>query len=219
MCGRYRAKGSASAVEQLWNAPATEAVVAALERREVRPTTKVAIARGDGAGGMTTLDAVRWGVQPEWSKRPLLNARSDKLDSSRLWKRLVGNSARRVLFIADGWYEWLRAEKASGARPQPFLHQVDEGALFAMAGLLDTAVVDGETVPAATIITTDAAGPAAQLHNRMPVVLPDLERQRAWLGDSLTPADVRELCTPLVDGVTVEPVSLGASQADQPQLL
>jgi putative SOS response-associated peptidase YedK len=82
-----------------------------------------------------------------------------------------------------------------------------------MAGLLDTAVLDGETVPAATIITTDAAGAAAKIHTRMPVVLPDLDRQLAWLRDDLTHADVAELCVPIADGVAAEPVDLPSGPA------
>jgi 2-polyprenyl-6-methoxyphenol hydroxylase-like FAD-dependent oxidoreductase len=64
------------------------------------------------------LEAVRWGIQPEWSNRPLLNARSDKLASSRTWKHLATDPAHRVLFLADGWYEWLRAEKKTKGAPR-----------------------------------------------------------------------------------------------------
>jgi len=118
------------------------------------------------------------------------------------------------LFITDGYYEWLRPEHRSrDSRAQPFLHLIDGGRLFAMAGLLDVAVVDGESVPAATIVTTDAAGEAARIHTRMPVVLPDPERQTAWLRDDLTLDDVVELCAPLGDGLAVEPTELPSSAA------
>jgi len=190
---------------------ADEAAASTLERLEVRPTTQVAVLRHDGDG--MRLDAVRWGVQPTWSKRPVLNARSDKLTTSRLWKRLAGDAGRRVLFVADGWYEWLHPEKRGSARPQPFLHQVGGGRLFAMAGLLDVAVINDEKVPAATIVTTDAVGEAARLHHRMPVVLPDTDAQRAWLAPDLSPTDVVALCAPLAADVSIEPVTLGAQAA------
>lgn len=218
MCGRYRAGATGADVEKLWKVPANEAAEAAeaaLERREVRPTTTVAVL-GAGDEG-PRLEAVRWGMSPPaWSKnqRPLLNARSDKLASSALWKRMAADSGGRVLFIADGWYEWLRPEKkSSGVKAQPFLHVVDGGSVFAMAGLLGEADIDGSRVPAATIITTDAAGAAARIHHRMPVVLPDRERQMAWLRDDLSLDDVVELCAPLADRVSAEPVELGSRPA------
>jgi putative SOS response-associated peptidase YedK len=208
MCGRYRASASAGDIEKLWKVPANETADAALDRREVRPTTTVAIVRAGDDG--PRMEAVRWGVQPEWSRRPLLNARSDKLASSRLWKRLAADPSRRVLFIADAWYEWLRKGEQPNKGPKPaFTHLVNGGEPFAMAGLLDVAQIDGQEVPAATIVTTDAAGPAADLHDRMPVVFPDDASRAAWLSDTLTLDDVDALCVPLTGGVTLEPVELG----------
>jgi putative SOS response-associated peptidase YedK len=77
---------------------------ATIERRDVRPTIKIAVIQASDDGARR-LEAVRWGIQPEWSKRPLLNARADKLDSGRTWKRLASDHTRRVLFVADGRYE------------------------------------------------------------------------------------------------------------------
>jgi len=93
MCGRYRAKSTGADVEKLWRVPPNEAAERTLERIEVKPTTRVAVLQpGLDAPRM---EAVRWGVQPAWSKssRPIINARSDKLTSSRLWKRLAANAA------------------------------------------------------------------------------------------------------------------------------
>lgn len=208
MCGRDQAKGDGDAIQKAWSAPIGAGVRETLGRREVKPTTQVAVLTA-GAEQALEVRAVRWGIQPAWSKRPLLNARSDKLGDSKLWSRLTGEHERRVLFIADGWYEWLRSEKRSKDNPpQPFLHTVGGGELFGMAGLLDEAIIDGQKVPAVTVITTDSAGESARLHHRMPVVLPDLERQQAWLSAGLSTADAVELCQPLSDGVSVEPVTL-----------
>lgn len=206
MCGRYRAKTQAGEIQRHWTVPPNERADDAMARSEVKPTTTVAVLKGDGGDGLAS-DGVRWGIQPAWSKRPLLNARSDKLAGSRLWKGLVEDPAKRVLFAADGWYEWLRPEDKK-AKKQPYLHLVDDGALFGMAGLLHTAELDGETVPAVTVVTTDAVGESARLHHRMPVVFADLERQRAWLTAELSPGDLDELCVGLADGVSIQPVEL-----------
>jgi len=213
MCGRYRAQSSGADVEKLWKVPPNEAAEAAMERREVRPTTQIAVI--SSAGGGPVAEAVRWGIQPAWGKspRPIINARDDKLATSKLWKRLASNATSRALIVCDGWYEWLRPEQPSAeVKAQPFLHVLDEGRLFALAGLLGDASVKGETMPAATIITTSAAGAAARIHDRMPVVLPDLERQLAWLSDDLSVDDVVELCAPVASGITAEPVDLGGER-------
>ena len=209
MCGRYRASASAGDVEKLWKVPASEAAEHALERIEVKPTTQIAVVTSDEGPRM---QAVRWGLKPSWMKtsRPLINARADKLASSGMWKRMASNANKRCLVVADGYYEWLRSESRD-TRPQPFLHLVNDGAVFAMAGLLDVAMLDDETVPAATIVTTEAAGAAARVHTRMPVILPDHERQDAWLRDDLTLEDVVELCAPWADQLTAEPTELPSS--------
>lgn len=209
MCGRYRAQASAGDIEKLWKVPANEAAESALERVEVKPTTQIAVVTNDQG---VRMEALRWGLKPGWMKtsRPLINARSDKLASSNMWKRMAANPDKRCLVVADGYYEWLRSESGD-SRPQPFLHLVDGGVVFAMAGLVDVAMLEDETVPAATIVTTDAAGAAARIHTRMPVLLPDRERQQAWLRDDLSLDDVVELCQPWADGLGAEPTELPSS--------
>ena len=213
MCGRYRAQTTGADVEKLWKVPPSEAAEAAMERREVRPTTQITVITSTDDG--PRMEAVRWGIQPAWGKspRPIINARDDKIATSRLWKGLATHASSRALIVCDGWYEWLRPEQPNAkAKAQPFLHVLDEGRLFALAGLIGDAAVKGETMAAATIITTAAAGAAARIHDRMPVVLPDLDRQLAWLSDDLGLDDVVELCAPLAEGITASPVDLGSER-------
>lgn len=214
MCGRYRAQATGADVEALWQVPPNEAAEAAMERREVHPTTQIAVVAATGDG--PRMEAVRWGIQPFWMKqrRPIINARDDKLATSPLWRGLASNASGRVLIACDGWYEWLRPEQPNAkAKAQPFLHVLDGGRLCALAGLLGDADVKGQEMRAATIVTTDAAGAAARIHDRMPVVLPTLDRQLAWLSDDLALDDVVELCVPLAEGITAEPVELPSGRA------
>lgn len=214
MCGRYR-NGTSDPDEfsLRWGAYG-KAIAGSLGQIEVRPTDPVALIRtgdgeGDDSGSARFAEAVRWGIQPPNAKRPLINARDDKLLSSGLWSRLVKSPGSRVLLPADGWYEWLAAEDPK-VKKQPFLHTVDGGAPFAFAGLLGYAIVKDEKVPAVTLITTDSAGAAKQIHDRMPVVLPSTEAEEAWLMDDGDPAAlVDALCVPLEDGrVEARPVTL-----------
>jgi putative SOS response-associated peptidase YedK len=212
MCGRYRTKAdSGEDFTHRWGARG-KAIAAAMGQLEIRPTDAIAIVME--RDGERRTEAVRWGIQPPHSKRPLINARDDKLLQLGLWKRAVSDPRGRVLIPADGWYEWLSAEDPKAkVKKQPFLHTVDGGAEVAFAGLLGYAIVDGEKVPAATIITTRAEGAPARIHDRMPVVLADAGAEDAWLTGDDPAALVEELCVPLAPGrVTAEPVELPKPQ-------
>ncbi len=210
MCGRYRTKNSDPEEWRSRFGAYGQAIAATLGQIEVRPTDPIAVVR-ETASEERVAEVVRWGFQPPGAKRPLINARDDKLLTSPLWRRSADVAGRRVLIPADGWYEWLAAEDPK-VKKQPFLHTVDGGAQFAFAGLLGYAIVKGEKVSAATIVTTSSAGAAARIHDRMPVVLDGPEAEQAWLTDDDTEAVVDALCVPLPDGrVEVQPVELPKS--------
>jgi putative SOS response-associated peptidase YedK len=107
----------------------------------------------------------------------VINARSETAG-----KRFRGT--RPVIVPADGFYEWTGAK---GAR-RPLWFRPRGGGLLYLAGLTED-LPDGRR--AFVILTTDASGPVAEIHDRMPVVLPR-EKIQAWIeqGDSglLVPA-------------------------------
>jgi putative SOS response-associated peptidase YedK len=208
LCGRYRLKTDSEEDFTKRYGAWGKSIAAAMGQLEVRPTDPIAVVLE--RDGERRAEAVRWGFQPPNSKRPLINARDDKLLQQGLWKRSVSEARGRILIPADGWYEWLSAEDPKAkVKKQAFLHTVDGGAGFSFAGLLGYAIVKGEKVPAATIVTTSSAGAAARIHDRMPVVLPDEDAEAAWLADGDPEALVEELCVPLAGGrVTAEPIEL-----------
>jgi putative SOS response-associated peptidase YedK len=116
---------------------------------------------------------------------------------------------RRCLIPADGWYEWRRDGKVK----QPFFMTRPDGHSIAMAGLWsvwrDPAEKDGPPVVSAAVLTTDAIGQLANIHDRMPLLMtPD--QWAAWLDPDS--ADVNELLgTPppldLVESRELRPVS------------
>lgn len=96
--------------------------------------------------------------------------------------------------------------------------------MFAFAGLRSTTRVDDldEPITTAAIVVTDANGPAARLHDRMPVVLADPEQHAAWLSPDLGAEDVVELLRPLADDrVALRPAStlVNAVRNEGPELL
>jgi putative SOS response-associated peptidase YedK len=143
---------------------------------------------------------MRWGLVPPWvktgadggpdTKGPLLiNARAETVTTSGAFR----NSAKgkRCLIPMDGWYEWRpNGESASGkkAAKTPFYMHGDDGELLFMGGLWSTwrpagnsdAPSDVPPLLSCTIITTESAGPLAEIHDRMPLTISERDWDR-WL--------------------------------------
>ena len=85
--------------------------------------------------------------------------------------------SRRCLIPADGFYEWARAGKTK----QPYCFEVNEGELFAFAGLWDRwKDPNGQWVKSCSILTTTPNAVTAAVHDRMPVIL-DPDSYDLWL--------------------------------------
>ena len=141
--------------------------------------------------------AMRWGLVPSWAKTgpdggpetkgPLLiNARAETVTTSAAFR--TSAKSRRCLIPMDGWYEW-RGER--GAKT-PFYMYGDDGELLFMAGLWSTwrpkdSPKDTPPLMSCTIITTEAAGPLAEIHDRMPLTVSEGDWDR-WL-DPDAPVD------------------------------
>ena len=120
---------------------------------------------------------------------------------------------KRCLVPADGWYEWLKAEKKSAPRI-PFRYTVDGGAVFAFAGLYDGT--------GAAILTGPANEVCAPVHDRMPCVLAGPEAEAAWLSRDVAPEDAAHLLGPLPsDRVSVAPANPAVNKAgvEGPELI
>jgi putative SOS response-associated peptidase YedK len=143
------------------------------------------------------LRLMRWGLVPPWAKAgpdgapdgkgPLLiNARAEKVTTSPAFRSSA--KSKRCLVPMDGWYEWrANPETVAGkkARKTPFYMHAGDGELLLMAGLWSTwrpkdAAKDVAPLLSCTIITTDAAGPLAEIHDRMPLTISESDWDR-WL--------------------------------------
>lgn len=139
------------------------------------------------------LRSMRWGLVPPWAKATpdgspetkgplLINARSDKLTTSPVFRSSA--KGKRCLVPMDGWYEW---QGQKGAKTPFFMYAADGEPLF-MAGLwstwrpkdADPKDKDAKPLLSCTIITTDAAGPLAEIHDRMPLTISERDWDR-WL--------------------------------------
>jgi putative SOS response-associated peptidase YedK len=184
MCGRYTltTPGGRALAERFDLADPDALEPSTLGRFNVCPTEPIAIVTGDEE---RTAMTVRWGLVPPWARElgkgfQPINARAENAASKSPFAELMERPERHCLVLADGWYEWLKAEK-KGADRIPFRYTVDGGAPFAFAGLWGRRRIGSELVHSALILTCAANAVAAPVHDRMPVVLAGPEEEAAWL--------------------------------------
>ncbi len=199
MCGRYTNTAGVQELNERFKVPFPGD--AGTHRYNIAPTEEVlAIVAPKGEPEARLL---RWGLVPSWADdvrvaHKMINAKIETVTERAAYRRLIGRGSRRALQIADGYYEWLKPERRGEPR-QPFLFRVDGGVPFAFAALWTPAKIGGEWIESVVLLTCDAApNPvAAAIHDRMPVVLADPERRRAWLDDRLDADEALALCEPL----------------------
>jgi putative SOS response-associated peptidase YedK len=164
------------------------------QRYNIAPSLQVVALPNDGTGNARMLS---WGLIPFWAKDPkignkLINARSETLSEKPSFREAF--KRRRCLIPADGFYEW---RKEPGGARTPMYVRLKSGQAFALAGLWETwQAPDGASRETCTIITTQPNALMADIHNRMPVILPP-EGYSDWLSpDPLPPGAAGDLLRP-----------------------
>lgn len=164
------------------------------------------------------LSELRWGLVPSWAKDVkigdrMINARAESLTDKPAYERAFRR--HRCLVPAEGFYEWQRR----GRRKQPmFIHRRD-GEPIAFAGLWaawrEADDPDVDWLRSCAIVTTEANGVLAPLHDRMPVVLEQRDWDR-WLDPTVDDVDsLNQLLVPASNEVLVAyPVSSAVNNAD-----
>lgn len=185
MCGRYVSPDTA-AIEARWHIGRRNGNPFP-KRFNVAPAADVPIlfAR-DGA---LALAPARWGLVPHWWKEarpPRLshNARLEEAAGKPLWRDAMRRT--RCLVPAAGWYEWRESDR------QPFYFHRRDGRLAALAGLMAWWIdpSTGESLLSCAVLTTQATGELATVHDRTPVALAP-SAEGAWL-ESGAPAAAPE---------------------------
>jgi len=191
MCGRYTVISPAPALAKRFNAKEASSPA---PNYNAAPSQALPIITNAASG---QIQFVSWGLVPSWSRDPAggpkpINARAETLGEKPSFRQLLAR--RRCLVLADSFYEWQATEQ--GKVPHRILLKNEEP--FAFAGLWDEWVdkASGEVHPTFTIITTEPNELMARLHNRMPVILPGPDAERAWLADDLSAAQHQQLLVP-----------------------
>jgi putative SOS response-associated peptidase YedK len=190
-----------------------ERAASALGRFNVAPTQEVLTVRSspdpeEASQGEREARLMRWGLVPRWAKDlkvsyRMINAKAENLTTSRAYAPLIGKFRHRCLIVADGFYEWMRAEDPKQPR-QPWRFTVDGGEPFAFAGICtrkeweeEDNGVEGGWLYSCTIITTPPNEVVARVHDRMPAILPGPEAEATWLRPDLGLEEAVGMCVPL----------------------
>jgi putative SOS response-associated peptidase YedK len=218
MCGRYASTRSAADLASLFDAyDETEGDL--VEDFNLAPTDPAPIVRLTEREPGRILAIARWGLVPAWAPGPegaarMINARAETVARSPAFARSFAQ--RRCLVPADGWYEWMRS--ANGRRTQPYFMTRPDGVSF--GGIWSVWSAGDRRLVTFSVITLPAQGRLAEVHHRMPLVLPP-QRWEEWL----LAADVTGLLAsapiPYLDAIELRPVAraVGDVRNDGPELI
>ncbi len=221
MCGRYSSTKDPATLAAEFEATDATGADAPAPDYNVAPTKSVysvvqrhprdADGHRDPERTERSVRLMRWGLVPKWAKDPavgnrMINARSETVTTKAAFRGAVRYF--RCLLPADGWYEW----KRDTSPKQPFFMTPGDGASLGMAGIWatwrDPAQEDPAPMVTCSVLTTEAVGGLADIHERMPLVLPESAWAR-WLNPDVE--DVSDLLRPppqrLLDRLELRPVS------------
>jgi putative SOS response-associated peptidase YedK len=193
MCGRFTL---AVTPDQLRDSfPWLEAYEPPMPRYNVAPSQPLAVIPNDSK---PRLDYFIWGLVPSWAKDPkignrMINARGETVAEKPSFRSAFRR--RRCLVLADGFYEWKTNPGSKGKTP--YYIQLKFKQPFAFAGILENWFAkDGSQLTSCAIITTSPNELMEDIHNRMPVILPEDVYDRWLTPDEIQPSELLPLLKP-----------------------
>jgi len=192
MCGRFALSAMLTDIAEEFSTSAEPDRTLPVDWN-IKPTQDIYIVKNQ------EIKIASWGLIAPWSKNSndalrsqsqAINARSESVHEKPTFRNAFRQ--RRCLVPATGYYEWA-TELGRYKTKQPVFISRDDEKLLAFAGIFDRWISpEGEIRDSVAIITRDAVGDLAKVHNRMPLFLPR-ERWGAWMDSNVT--DVEEIRT------------------------
>jgi len=186
MCGRFTLTVDPGQLQEAF--PWVDFPQEIPRRYNIAPSQPVAVIPNDG---QNRVDFFNWGLIPFWAKDPkignrMINARSETLAEKPSFRGSF--KYKRCLVLADGFYEW-RKEPDTKSKTPMYL-RLKNNSPFAFAGLWDIWHADnGSEIRSFTIITTEPNSLIKEIHNRMPVILPQ-STYNDWLKEGENDPDL-----------------------------
>ena len=156
-------------------------------RYNIAPTTLIDMVRHDAEGRRELVRGVRWGLIPNWWKKPLkdlpaaFNARVETVSEKPMFRGAY--RSRRCIVPASGFFEW--TGKKGEKQPHMFV-AADGSPILALAGLWERwrNPETGEDILSCTVIVTEPTTWMLPYHDRMTVLLQQAEIDR-WLSGKM----------------------------------
>jgi putative SOS response-associated peptidase YedK len=217
MCGRITQKSPPDLLRLTiyMGTPDDPRVARAQARYNGASSQELLVIRRHPKTGEDQLDLLRWGLVPFWTKeatpqRKPINATAERVANAPMFREVYAK--RRCIVPVDNFFEWKAAKGARAKRP--YAIAMKSGQPFGFAGIWEgwKHPGTGEIIRTFCIITTDASALVADIHDRMPVILPP-EAYERWLAN-IEP-DPRDLLVPFpAEVMMMWPISTRVNKPD-----
>lgn len=213
MCGRYRLTAKERYLRDHFGLDEDPSWA---PRWNIAPTQQIAIIRQHRSEPKRIFGTMRWGLIPYWAKDPAIGLKTINAMSETAAEKPAFRDAmrwRRCLIPADAFYEWQRTGPNA---KQPYSIGMSDGSTFAFAGLWERWRGPGNNlIETCTILTTKPNPLVADVHHRMPAMLPR-EDYDLWLDPGITDATRVIDCLKPFDAVLMKkyPVSARVNRSE-----
>lgn len=178
MCGRFLINEEAlDAASSFAKLPAWEQLT--LHLGMIYPSQESLVLKNTPSG--ITGELLPFGVQPEFLKQRLINARAETVFSKPMFRRAVKND--RCVVVCCGFYEW------DADKTMIYFNESQTPALYLAGLILDDGFV---------ILTTAANASTAPFHHRMPLIL-NQEQAMAWMTEPEQAQNLTKLVPPALN--------------------
>ncbi|MFC0274658.1 SOS response-associated peptidase [Metabacillus herbersteinensis] len=146
-------------------------------RYNIAPSQNILVLGSNGNRRVGT--TMKWGLVPSWANDTkigykMINARGETIDEKASFKNSF--RSKRCLVLSDGFYEWKKDEKGK----QPYRFVMKDRKPFVMAGLWERWDKGETPLFTCTVITTTPNDITKNVHDRMPVILPE-DKYDTWI--------------------------------------